>query len=103
MALSPNMLIKSSITQSNTRVELILKSLGVTRTFTRLRRHLYMLDEVVNNRNSISHGEETPLDIGRRYSRPDILKRIRLTQKICLRLVSIVAEHCDEPSRQCRA
>ena len=86
----------------HTHVELILKSLGVTRTFTRRRRHLYMIDEVVNNRNAISHGDETPLDVGRRYSRKDLLRRIRLMQGICLRLVSIVGEHCDDPSKHCR-
>jgi hypothetical protein len=86
----------------HTHVMLILKALGITRTLTLRRRHLYIIDEVVNNRNFISHGGETAADTGKRYSRSDVWRVIKIMNHICLRLTSIVAEHCTEPSQHCR-
>lgn len=81
----------------HTQTELILRMLGVTRTLTVRRRHLYEIDEVVNNRNSISHGDETDVEIGRRYSSTDIHRKIRVMKSVCIRLVDIVAQHCSAP------
>ena len=86
----------------HTHIQLILRTLGVRRTLTIRRRHLYQIDQLVENRNRIAHGDETAVDIGRRYSREDILRHIRLMQRICLRLIFIVSEHCDMPDRHCR-
>jgi hypothetical protein len=86
----------------HTHVELILKVLGVSRAPTLRRRHLFRIDEVVDNRNSIAHGEETAANIGRRYSRPDIQRTIRQMESVCLRLILIVSEHCGEPTKHCR-
>ena len=54
--------------------------LGVRRRLTLRRRHLYKIDEVVENRNTISHGNETALNVGRRYSRREINRTIRIMQ-----------------------
>jgi MAE_28990/MAE_18760-like HEPN len=86
----------------HTQIVLILKVLGIKRKFTTRVRHLYKLDEIVNNRHSISHGEATALEVGRRYSRAEIMRDIRLMRGICLRLISIVAEHCSLPERHTR-
>jgi len=83
----------------HTQVELILQMLGIRRTLTRRKRHRYEIDEVVVNRNTISHGTETAANVGRRYSRADVKRTIRVMQSICLRLIEIVSEHCNEPSR----
>jgi hypothetical protein len=83
-------------------VQLILKVFGVTRALVFRRRHLYRIDEVVNHRNSIAHGEETAGEIGRRYSRSDIRKIIRQMKNTCLRLILIVGEHCDRPEKHRR-
>jgi hypothetical protein len=86
----------------HTQITVMLRALGVRRSLTLRRRHLYKIDEVVNNRNAIAHGLETPADVGRRYSRNDVVKNIRLMRGICLRLVKIVSEHCKLPDRHCR-
>lgn len=60
---------------------------------------MFRIDEIVNHRNSIAHGEETAGDIGRRYSRKDIAQRIVQMEKICLRLIEIFAEYCAQPDK----
>jgi hypothetical protein len=86
----------------HSQIEMILKILGVNRKMTIRERHLFRIDELVSNRNRIAHGEETALEVGRRYSRQDIRYHIKLMQKICLRLIFIVSEHCSDPTRHCR-
>lgn len=81
----------------HSQVELILQVLGVRRKFTRRKRHLYRIDGIVHHRNMISHGEETAVEVGRRYSRNDVLREIRFMKSICLRLIEIVSEHCSTP------
>jgi hypothetical protein len=81
---------------------LILKVFGVRRKLTVRRRHLYRIDEVVNHRNSIAHGGETAGDVGRRYSRDEILQVIREIKGTCLRLIMIFNEHCSQPTKHCR-
>jgi hypothetical protein len=86
----------------HTQVQLILKVLGISRSPTLRRRHLYKIDEVVDNRNFIAHGEKTAEEVGRRYSRADIWLTIRQMKSSTLRMIRIVSEHCDEPSKHCR-
>lgn len=81
----------------HTHIKLILKVLGITRAPTTRRRHLYRIDEVVNNRNFIAHGEKTAAEVGRGYSNGDIWNIIRQMRSACLRLIHIVEEHCGEP------
>lgn len=83
-------------------VNLILRMFGITRTLTLRRRHLFFIDQVVNNRNAISHGEETAAEVGRRYSRSDIYRSIRIMQSVCLRLILIFSEYCNEPAKHRR-
>jgi len=86
----------------HTQIKLVLKVLGVTRAPTARRRHLYRIDEVVDTRNSIAHGEQTAAEVGRAYSNGDIWTSIRQMKNACLRLVMIVEEHCNEPANHCR-
>lgn len=86
----------------HTHLNLILRVFGISRTLTVRRRHLYLIDQVVDNRNSISHGEETAAEVGRRYSRRDIYRSIRIMQNVCLRLILMFSEHCSEPANHCR-
>jgi hypothetical protein len=86
----------------HSQIQLFLKTLGVRRKMTLRIRHLFRIDELVSNRHRIAHGGETAMEVGRRYSRQDILYHIRLMQKICLRLIFIVSEHCSIPKRHCR-
>jgi hypothetical protein len=86
----------------HSQIEMILKVLGVRRKMTLRVRHLFSIDELVSNRNRIAHGEETALEVGRRYTRQEVLNHMRLIQKICLRLIFIVSEHCSMPDLHCR-
>jgi len=83
-------------------IKLILKVLGIRRALTLRKRHLYKIDEVVNHRNSIAHGEETAASIGRRYSREEIRTAIKVMRLVCLRLIFLVDDHCQTPTRHCR-
>ena len=85
----------------HTQAQLILKTLGVKRTLTRRRRHLFLIDEVVENRNKVSHGTETAAAIGKRYSRGDIIKKLKQMRRVCLRMIAIVSEHCSNPDWHC--
>jgi hypothetical protein len=57
---------------------------------------------VVDKRNSISHGEETAGEVGRRHSRGDIFLAIRQMRGACLRLIMLFEEHCSNPAKHCR-
>lgn len=83
-------------------VELILKVFGINRALTRRRRHLFLIDEVVQHRNEIAHGNFTAAEVGRNYSSADMRARIRQMKSVCLRLIQMLEEHCSDPARHCR-
>jgi hypothetical protein len=82
----------------NTQLRLLFEILGIKRFPVQRRRHLGRIDEVVNNRNSIAHGGETAEDVGRRYSRADILHSIRQMKSVCLLLISAIKKQCATPA-----
>jgi MAE_28990/MAE_18760-like HEPN len=86
----------------HSHLNLILKVFGIRRTLTVRRRHLYKIDEVVDNRNFIAHGEKTADEVGQRYSRQDVNDVIRQMKSVCLRLIMLVSQHCDEAAGHCR-
>ncbi len=86
----------------HTQIELILKVFGVRKNPTVRRRHLFLIDEVVNHRNSIAHGNSTAAEVGKRYSNQDVRNIIRRMESACLRLIKILEEHCSDPARVCR-
>jgi hypothetical protein len=83
-------------------VELILKVFGVRRTLTRRRRHLFLIDQIVDRRNEIAHGSFTAAEVGRNYSNQDVRERIRQMKSVCLRLIQLLEEHCSDPTKLCR-
>jgi hypothetical protein len=84
------------------QVKMILKTLGIDRSITVRRRHPQMVDEIVNNRNAIAHGDETADMVGRRYTYSEVAKRITLMRSICLRLILVADEYCSNPQRHKR-
>jgi hypothetical protein len=84
------------------QIELILRVFGIRRKLTRRKRHLFLIDEVVNHRNEIAHGNFTAAEVGRRYSNQDVRDRIRQMKSVSLRLIQILEQHCDDPARHCR-
>ncbi len=86
----------------HTHLITIFNAFGINRSPARRRRHLFRIDEVVNNRNQIAHGEEAASDIGRRYTRSDISHVIRQMKSVCLLLISIFDGFCADGSRHIR-
>jgi hypothetical protein len=84
------------------QIQMILRVFGVKRAPTTRRRHLFKIDEVVDHRNAIAHGQETAAQVGRRYSNADVRKTIRQMKSVCLRLITIVEEYCSDPAKHCR-
>jgi hypothetical protein len=86
----------------HTHLIMIFGVFGISRLPARRRLHLYRIDEVVNNRNQIAHGNETAAEVGRRYTRPEIAKMIIQIESVCLFLVSVFEEFCADQSRHKR-
>ncbi len=58
-----------------------------------------LIDELVENRNSIAHGRDTAEDVGHRYTDTEMLQKANGTQAICLHIVDTMKNHCSDPSR----
>jgi hypothetical protein len=86
----------------HTHVELILRVFGIKRKLTRRKRHLFLIDQVVNHRNEIAHGNFTAAEVGRGYSNEEVRARIRQMKSVSLRLIQILEEHCSDPTKHCR-
>lgn len=61
-----------------------------------------LIGEVVEHRNAISHGRSTAEDIGRRYSRSDIINKIDGMLSVCLYQISTLEAHCSTAGNLCR-
>jgi MAE_28990/MAE_18760-like HEPN len=82
----------------HSHLQLIFDVLGIKRTPAQRNRHLHRIDEVVDHRNAISHGRETAQNVGRRFSRSDILHIIKQIRSVCLLLISAIQKHCADSS-----
>ena len=86
----------------HTHLMTIFHVFGISRMPARRRSHLYRIDEVVNNRNQIAHGEETASDIGRRYTRAEITRIIGQMKSVCEFLLYAFDGYCTDSSRHRR-
>jgi hypothetical protein len=75
----------------------IFKVFSINRPPAQRRNHLHLIDTMVNHRNDIAHGLETASNIGRRYSRGDILQMNRQIKSVCLLLISAIEKKCSHP------
>jgi hypothetical protein len=82
----------------HTHLQMICRVFGINRLPVPRRRHFTRIDEVVDNRNAIAHGEETADQVGRRYTRSDILHMTRQMKSVCVLLVSIFDSFCADRS-----
>ena len=81
---------------------LIFKVFGIKRIPVPRRRHERRISEVVDHRNAIAHGRETPQDIGRRYTRSEIRKAIHQIRSVCMLWVRVFESYCADPDRHRR-
>jgi hypothetical protein len=101
-SVSNNILPSDGSHYRHTQLQLIFAVLGIKRTPAQRNRHLRRIDEVVNHRNAIAHGRETAENIGRRYSRAEILHIIQQMKSVCLLLIMVIQNHCLDFSRHRR-
>jgi hypothetical protein len=95
-AVIPNVIVPSNGTHyRQPQLRLTFKVMGIKRLPARRIRHLQRIDEVVEHRNAIAHGRETPGAIGRRYSRKDIRRSMRQVKSVCLLFVDVLQSHCS--------
>ncbi len=80
------------------QLETIWMIFGLTCPIVPNNRHLGLIEELVEHRNAIAHGRETPDKIGGRFSDVDILARIDLTRDLCLHLIAEMEAHCSNSS-----
>lgn len=83
----------------HTNLIMIFDVFGIKRLPVRRRRHLFRIDEVVDNRNQIAHGSEPAEAVGRRYTRPDISHIVEQMRSVCLLLISVFDEYCADAAR----
>ena len=81
---------------------LIFEIFGIKRMPVPRRQHEQRIAEVVNHRNAIAHGRETPQDIGRRYTRLELKKAIQQMRGICMLWIRVFEAYCAEPDRHRR-
>ena len=54
------------------------------------------LDEIKDNRNALAHGRESAAEIGRRFSKQDIKKRVEFVEQFRNHVVQTFELHCDD-------
>lgn len=81
---------------------LIFRVFGIKRLPVPRKSYIARIDEVVGNRNLIAHGTERAEDIGRNYTRSDMLHILRQMKSVCMLLVSVLDSYCADASRHKR-
>ena len=82
-----------------TELQLIFRVFGIKRLPVRRKAHITRINEVVDNRNLIAHGTERAEDIGRRYTRSDIIHIMDQMKSVCMLFISVLDGHCAIPAR----
>lgn len=85
-----------------THLQMIFRVFGIRRSVVRRKEHIQRISEVVGHRNAIAHGEEKAEDVGRRYTRSEIVKMIRQMKSVCLLQISVFDEFCADKGRYLR-
>lgn len=69
------------------QLESIAKSFGMKRDILPKNENIGDLEEMVNNRNYIAHGDKNPQEIGRSYTKNDLIKKCDIISVICSYIV----------------
>jgi hypothetical protein len=86
----------------HSRLQLILKVFGIDRAVTTRKRYMYLIDDVVEKRNLIAHGEATAAEVGRNLTHGEVHATVRRMRSVCLRLIKMLEEHCSDSAKLCR-
>ncbi|MBD2872396.1 MAE_28990/MAE_18760 family HEPN-like nuclease [Paenibacillus arenilitoris] len=55
-----------------------------------------ILNEIVEKRNKIAHGEETPEEVGRRFSFDDLERRFEVISELCSYIIAVFEDYLVE-------
>jgi len=75
------------------QLELIWNIFGVPAPVVSSPHHIGRIEEIVELRNSIAHGKQSPSDIGQRFSSPELIKRVTDIDSICLHFLTNLENH----------
>jgi len=80
------------------QLETIWSLFGIATPIVATPRHRGRIEEMVEHRNAIAHGRESPDAIGRRFSEADIQSRINDTEALCAHVIDTLEIHCSNPA-----
>jgi hypothetical protein len=80
------------------QLETIWSLLGIAVPIVATPRHRGRIDEMVEHRNAIAHGRESPDVIGRRFSEAEIHSRIDDTAALCVHIIDTLEIHSRNPA-----
>ena len=75
------------------QLDSIAKSFGMRRNVIPENNLIGFLEELVDNRNHIAHGDQTPKEVGRNYTKSDLLKRCNVISEICSYTIEIYEQY----------
>lgn len=85
-----------------TQIEMILDIFGIRKTPPKWLNLKTRIDEVVERRNAVAHGRETPEDIGKRYTPDDVLEVFEQMRDFCRWLLRAMENHCADRKKHRR-
>lgn len=78
------------------QLESLSKSFGITESVLPRQEIGWCIQEMVDKRNDIAHGNNLPKEIGRGYTRDDLLQRCENISEICLHICDLYARYIQE-------
>jgi hypothetical protein len=78
----------------------IMAVFNIRRRPVRNLQHVPRINEVVDHRNQIAHGSDTAENIGRRYTRAEVLTVLRQMRSVCNCIVALFDGYCSTPQLQ---
>lgn len=83
-------------------LSLIFKVFGIRRMPVRRKTHISRIAEVVSHRNSVAHGRDTALEIGRRYTTSEVQRVVKQMESVCNSFINGVELFCSNVDQQRR-
>jgi hypothetical protein len=84
------------------QVQTIWAVFGISEPIVPNQRHLGLIDNMVDFRNEIAHGRETPESIGSRFSADDMMDKVAEANELCLYVADTIIGHCTTGRNLCR-
>lgn len=79
------------------QLELVWEIFGMPRPVVPEPKHLGHITLLVEERNRIAHGKESPDSVGRRYDAAELEKRVGFTEAVCSHILACARRHTGDP------